>query len=345
MKKAEEQIKKVGMLMEALEAQREIGMDLHELASGMTYTPQFALNRHEGERLKQYKNIMYFVDREFEEMPSTCGGESVKKPIIAESAQDCAGACDAEGNACVGFSYVAVKGPKEALCFLFSKFKSVAYYTECESFLQIEDSDFVQKSASFLQRNSTDDTVQERKHLRHLIQDDLRHLKETSNVTVQQNTTSVAVKKPKKKTKKVWIAEGCTKEKAPSIDFKSAPKKIKVDETASVRCCSSADRDAKCESKKVGCAKGKTYKEAKEVCAKHNMQLCTRQQLESQICCGSGCNFDSKLIWTSEEAYPNPPSMCFAKFASFTGTSLKPDPSGKCDLCLKKAEKFQRCYE
>merc|ERR1719335_48889 len=37
-------------------------------------------------------------------------------------------------------------------------------------------------------------------------------------------------------------------------------------------------------------------------------------------------------------------TMCWAKFASFTGTTLKPDPSGKCDLCLKTADKAQRCF-
>merc|ERR1711907_854282 len=119
---------------------------------------------------------MYFVDKEFVDMPSTCGGDTLKKPIITESAQDCAGACDVEGNACAGFSYVNVKGPKEALCFLFTKFKSVAYYTECE--------DFLQTSTSFLQRNSTE--LKERKNLRHHIQDDLKEVKNAVNVTLHE---------------------------------------------------------------------------------------------------------------------------------------------------------------
>lgn len=38
-------------------------------------------------------------------------------------------------------------------------------------------------------------------------------------------------------------------------------------------------------------------------------------------------------------------TMCYAKFSMFSGTTLKPDPSGKCKLCLKTADKAQRCFE
>jgi hypothetical protein len=37
-------------------------------------------------------------------------------------------------------------------------------------------------------------------------------------------------------------------------------------------------------------------------------------------------------------------TMCYAKSSMHVGTSLAPDPSGKCKLCLKTADKAQRCF-
>merc|ERR1719420_160676 len=125
------------------EASKIKAMDLHELVLGTELSEDMEPKKVEGEPLKQYHPIMYFVDREYESMPSTCGGETLKKPILASDAQQCAAACGAEGIACAGFSYVSLKDQKDKVCFLFSKFKSVTYYTECKSFLQ--------KPLSFLQ--------------------------------------------------------------------------------------------------------------------------------------------------------------------------------------------------
>merc|ERR1719454_1818899 len=105
------------------------------------------LTKLEGEPLKQYMPVMYFVDKEYESMPSTCGGDTLKKPILAPDAQDCAAACGAEGIACAGFSYVSLTGSEDKVCFMFSKFKSVTYYTECKSFLQ--------KPVVFLQKGNS----------------------------------------------------------------------------------------------------------------------------------------------------------------------------------------------
>merc|ERR1719327_1110834 len=41
--------------------------------------------------------------------------------------------------------------------------------------------------------------------------------------------------------------------------------------------------------------------------------------------------------------HPDAAALCYAKFSRFTGTTLKPDPSGKCKQCLKKATKADRC--
>merc|ERR1719198_1478101 len=129
-------MKSIEETLTKLEEEKEAAMDLHELLKGSKYTKAGELEEVEGEPLKQYYPIMYFVDKEFDEMPSTCGGDVLKKPIVAEGAQACAAACSAEGIACAGFSYVSLSGSQEKVCFMFSKFKSVTYYTECKSFLQ-----------------------------------------------------------------------------------------------------------------------------------------------------------------------------------------------------------------
>jgi len=50
---------------------------------------------------------------------------------------------------------------------------------------------------------------------------------------------------------------------------------------------------------------------------------------------------DAKVLKTKKAPTD---TVCYAKFQQFNGVSLKPDPSGKCDLCLKKAHKAQRCF-
>jgi len=91
---------------------------------------------------KQYYPVMYFVDKAFEKVPSTCGGSTVGEPIVGESRDGCASACDAEIHSCVGFQYFDTE---EKLCFLLSKLKTATYYTGCDakaSFLQTDAAPF-----------------------------------------------------------------------------------------------------------------------------------------------------------------------------------------------------------
>lgn len=37
-------------------------------------------------------------------------------------------------------------------------------------------------------------------------------------------------------------------------------------------------------------------------------------------------------------------TSCFVKFSKFNGATLKPDPSGKCEMCLKEAKQADRCF-
>jgi len=78
---------------------------------------------------KQYYPLMHFVNKKYEISMQTCSGDTVDKPIVGESLDGCASACDAKIHKCVGFSYFGIG--KTSLCFLFSSIKSATYYTGC----------------------------------------------------------------------------------------------------------------------------------------------------------------------------------------------------------------------
>uniref|UniRef100_A0A7S0ADX7 WSC domain-containing protein n=1 Tax=Pyrodinium bahamense TaxID=73915 RepID=A0A7S0ADX7_9DINO len=81
---------------------------------------------------KQYFPLMYFVDKKYAKMPATCTGKPVSKPMVAVSTDECAHACDAQVESCVGFSFIpSPGGASPSICFLFSKLTEVMYYTEC----------------------------------------------------------------------------------------------------------------------------------------------------------------------------------------------------------------------
>eukprot|EP00747_Dinoflagellata_sp_TGD_P210824 gnl/TRDRNA2_/TRDRNA2_84066_c0_seq2.p1 gnl/TRDRNA2_/TRDRNA2_84066_c0~~gnl/TRDRNA2_/TRDRNA2_84066_c0_seq2.p1 ORF type:complete len:498 (+),score=128.28 gnl/TRDRNA2_/TRDRNA2_84066_c0_seq2:78-1496(+) len=81
----------------------------------------------------QYMPIMYFVDAKEKDYPSTCTGDVIADPIVGDSMDGCASACDdaATSDGCVGFSYFKVDGD-ESLCFLLSKFTKATYYSDCD---------------------------------------------------------------------------------------------------------------------------------------------------------------------------------------------------------------------
>merc|ERR1719264_20439 len=79
----------------------------------------------------QYYPLMYFVDKNYSSTMQTCSGEIVEKPIVGESIDGCASACDSAIHSCVGFSYFGTG--TTSLCFLFSSLKSAVYYTGCKT--------------------------------------------------------------------------------------------------------------------------------------------------------------------------------------------------------------------
>ena len=75
-------------------------------------------------------------------------------------------------------------------------------------------------------------------------------------------------------------------------------------EKAAVRCCKETKekvdgakvQSLTCTSPK-GCPKGKKYEEAEKICKELDMKICTKRQIATGICCGTGCNFDKKAVW------------------------------------------------
>ena len=88
---------------------------------------------------------------------------------------------------------------------------------------------------------------------------------------------------------------------------------------AAVRCCGEAEEELEPAKKKgrrgkkeeiparrlkswtcttpEDCPKRKKYEEAEEICKKLDMKICTKAQITSAICCGTGCNFNTKAVW------------------------------------------------
>ena len=71
-----------------------------------------------------------------------------------------------------------------------------------------------------------------------------------------------------------------------------------------VRCCSNDD----CGTCKSVCPghvapplEFTTFSEAQQKCSDLGMRLCTKKELASKICCGTGCGIDSKYVWYAPE--------------------------------------------
>ena len=73
---------------------------------------------------------------------------------------------------------------------------------------------------------------------------------------------------------------------------------ISTTQTGAVRCCSFDDygNGRSCKSKIPDCST-LTFSNAKKKCSEFGMRLCTEEELASNICCKTGCNFDFKLVW------------------------------------------------
>ena len=73
------------------------------------------------------------------------------------------------------------------------------------------------------------------------------------------------------------------------------------DQRLAVRCCTAAGQ---CDSNPNGVCfpAAATHAEAAAACRAAGRRLCTLAELEARDCCGTGCQYDSKRLWTSTPA-------------------------------------------
>ena len=88
------------------------------------------------------------------------------------------------------------------------------------------------------------------------------------------------------------LVAGCNADYANAIQHNQDM--ISTTQTGAVRCCSLDG--GSCDSKTPGCST-LTFSEAQQKCSEFGMRLCTEEELASNICCSTGCNFDSELVW------------------------------------------------
>jgi len=88
-----------------------------------------------------------------------------------------------------------------------------------------------------------------------------------------------------------------------------------VSDTASIRCCKkeeSACYDSVCDDlvrSSSFSGHAVSLYEAMIECEAHGARLCTAAELEGGICCGTGCGFDGRMVWSSDscDLSPSPP--------------------------------------
>ena len=88
------------------------------------------------------------------------------------------------------------------------------------------------------------------------------------------------------------LAAGCNADYANAIQHDQDM--ISTTQTGAVRCCS-FDGES-CKSKIPDCST-LSFSKAQQKCSEFRMRLCTKEELSNNICCGTGCSFDLKLVW------------------------------------------------
>ena len=90
-----------------------------------------------------------------------------------------------------------------------------------------------------------------------------------------------------------WAGDGCSTA-GTAYDWTA----MSAEDTATVRCCSGTGT---CDSDPGGTClpQAATFTEAVAACESQQMRLCTRQELEDNKCCSTGCGYDGNLVWSS----------------------------------------------
>eukprot|EP00662_Eupelagonemidae_sp_cell21_P049873 gene49873-biopygen14472 len=102
-----------------------------------------------------------------------------------------------------------------------------------------------------------------------------------------------------------WLETGCSN--PPLVSRGIVGRWATADQSAQVQCCNASgsctrrDRAGNCFSGDDDVTRA-THYEAVAMCSQAGMRLCTMQELQiidAAGCCGTGCNYDAILVWTS----------------------------------------------
>lgn len=138
---AEGAVRDLKQLTKQANAEFEVLMDLQKSVSPRVYAYELA---------PLYYNIMYFVDKQWQEAPTTCSGDLLGKPIVGKTYMECGRICDRRKPDCKGFSYFP-----GGLCFLMREIHTVTYYSKCEDSSMMDTLDAVSCSVKFSEYEGT----------------------------------------------------------------------------------------------------------------------------------------------------------------------------------------------
>jgi len=114
------------------------------------------------------------------------------------------------------------------------------------------------------------------------------------------NCDSLAVWTSTSEEVEYYVDDGCHSEKRTPDDVVGFYQS--EDSTAYIRCCSTDGTTCSTESNCGNTNDLVTYADAETECAANGMRLCTKDELLTEICCGTGGMCDSYAVWTSTTA-------------------------------------------
>ena len=88
------------------------------------------------------------------------------------------------------------------------------------------------------------------------------------------------------------VTNGCVSKFPRDVTLQSA------DEEHSVRCCNEVGDT--CTSPEP-CQLASTYREAILTCYDLGLRLCSRNEMVSNMCCGTGCQINQKTTWLADD--------------------------------------------
>lgn len=104
---------------------------------------------------------------------------------------------------------------------------------------------------------------------------------------------------PTPSTKLHRVADGCIRPEHNEVQVDTC---LASEHTSpvSVNCCAGSIGGGDLECDRRTCFTTLNFDSAKSHCETKNMRLCTREELETNVCCTLGCGFDRNITWTSD---------------------------------------------